>query len=79
MLQRKLHCNADSHPFLLNNPVAVLPLLKFIHSTGHFKSHFGKDQEDKIVTKACQNAELRREAEKLNSAVNNTINCTHNH
>ena len=33
-LHRKLCCNAGSLSFLLNSPAAVLPLLKFVHSTG---------------------------------------------
>ena len=34
MLQRKLCCNMRSLSFLLSSPVAVMPLLKFIHTTG---------------------------------------------
>ena len=34
MLQRKFHQEADSLTFLLSSPVAVLPLLKYIHATG---------------------------------------------
>ena len=79
VLQRKLRRNADSLSFLLNNPIAVLPLLKFVHATGRFKSHFGKNQEDKIATKSRRNAELRREAEKLDSVVNNTANHARDH
>ena len=37
-LQMKLCCNAFSLSFLLSSPVAVKPLLKFVHSTGCFKS-----------------------------------------
>ena len=33
-LHQKLCCNAGSLSFLLNSPAAVLPLLKFVHSTG---------------------------------------------
>ena len=40
ILQRKLCWNAGSLSFLLNSPVAVLPLLKFVHSTGWFKAFF---------------------------------------
>ena len=43
-LQLKLCCNAGSLSFLLNSPVAVFPLLKFVHSTGCFKFFFGKDK-----------------------------------
>jgi hypothetical protein len=58
-LRRKLRRNSDSISFLLSNPSAILPLLKFVHSTGHFKAHFGKDPIDQIQTNARRNAELR--------------------
>ena len=51
-LQLKLCHNAGSLSFLLNSPTAVLPLLKFVHSTGRFKSFFGKDKMDKVFTNA---------------------------
>ena len=37
-LQTKLRRNASLLSFLLSSPVAVKPLLKFVHSTGRFKS-----------------------------------------
>ncbi|KIM89490.1 hypothetical protein PILCRDRAFT_51597, partial [Piloderma croceum F 1598] len=40
-LQLKLRRNAKSLSFLLSNPTAAIPLLKFVHSTGRFKSFFG--------------------------------------
>ena len=50
-LQQKLRCNASSLSFLLSCPVAVLPVLKFVHATGQFKAHFEKSIKDKIPTK----------------------------
>jgi hypothetical protein len=37
-LQTKLRRNAHSLSFLLSSPVAIKPLLNFIHATGRFKS-----------------------------------------
>ena len=45
--------------FLLSSPIAVLPLLKYVHATGRFKTFFGKDKSDKILTNLRRNAELR--------------------
>ena len=61
----KLRRNADSLSFLLSSPIAVKPVLKFIHATGHFKSHIGKNLEDRVPTKSRRNAELRKEFEAL--------------
>jgi len=61
-LQRKLCRNAGSLSFLLSSPDAVLPLLKFVHATGRFKSFFGKDPKDKILTNSRKNAEIRQAA-----------------
>ena len=60
MLNTKLRHNAGSISFLLSSPVAVLPVLKFVHATGRFKAHFGKHLKDKIHTKARHNAELHK-------------------
>jgi hypothetical protein len=49
-LQCKLRHNAGSLSFLLNNLAAVIPLLKFVHSTGRLETFFGKDNKDKIHT-----------------------------
>ena len=49
-LHTKLRCNAGSLSFLLSSPIAALPVLKFVHATGRFKAHFGKNLEDKIPT-----------------------------
>ena len=64
-LQLKLQQNAGSLSFLLSSPVAVLPLLKFMHSTGRFKVFFGKDKGDKILTNSQRNAELQEGLENL--------------
>jgi hypothetical protein len=64
-LQQKLRRNAGSLSFLLSSPVAVLPLLKYVHSTGRFKSFFGKDKADLIPTNSRRNAELRAGLEEL--------------
>jgi ribonuclease HI len=61
-LRRKLRRNADSLPFLLSHPSATLPLLKYVHATGRFKPHFGKDPNDSIQTNARRNAEQRSTA-----------------
>jgi ribonuclease HI len=72
MLKQKLRRNADSISFLLNNPTAVLPLLKFVHSTGRFKSHFRKNPEDRILTNAKRNADLRAKYKELDTAISAT-------
>jgi hypothetical protein len=70
-LRIKLRRNSDSLSFLLSSPVAVLPLLKFVHATGQFKSFFGKSIEERIHTKSRRNAELRQAAELLESSLSN--------
>ena len=55
----KLQCNIGSLSFLLNSPDAVLPVLKFVQPTGHFKSFFSKDKANLILTKSRRNTELR--------------------
>jgi ribonuclease HI len=61
----KLRRNADSLSFLLSSPVAVRPLLKYVHATGRFKPFFGKDIEDRNFTNSRRNTELRTAAEHL--------------
>ena len=73
ILQRKLCRNAGSLSFLLSSPVAVMPLLKFIHATGCFKTHFGKDKVDKINTNSCRNGELRIAADNLESSIRKVV------
>ena len=68
-LHTKLTHNASSLSFLLSSPVAVLPLLKYVHATGRFKSHFGKNVEDKIPTRAQCNAELRTAFKTLDKVI----------
>lgn len=68
-LQMKLRCNMDLLSFLLSSPVATKPLLKFVHATGHFKTHFGKDAEDKILIRALHNAELYRAYKALDKSI----------
>jgi ribonuclease HI len=75
-LRVKLRRNSDSLSFLLSSPVAILPLLKYVHSTGRFKSFFGKNIEDRIPTNARRNAELRSAAERFEATLRN--NATHN-
>jgi hypothetical protein len=58
-LRLKLRRNSDSLPFLLSNPAASLPLLKYMHATGRFKTFFGKDPDNRIQTNAKTNAEQR--------------------
>jgi ribonuclease HI len=58
-LRLKLRRNCDSISFLLSNPSAILPLLKFVHATGRFKTHFGKEPNDRVVTNAMRKAEQR--------------------
>jgi ribonuclease HI len=71
-LQCKLCRNAGSLSFLLNNPAAVIPLLKFVHSTGRLKTFFGKDNENKIHTNAQINAELHTKAAAFEASLNST-------
>ena len=71
-LQRKLRRNTGSLSFL-SSPVAVLPLLKFVHATGCFKSFFGKEKEDKIHTNLRCNRELRIAAEKLELTIRKAV------
>jgi ribonuclease HI len=75
-LRTKLRRNADSLSFLLSSPVAALPLLKFVHATGRFKSFFGKDVDDRIHTNSRRNAELRTAAKAFEASLrnNNTRN-----
>ena len=72
-LQRKLHRNAGSLSFLLSSPVEVMPLLKFVHTTGRFKMFFGKEKSDKIHTNLCRNGKLQLAAEKLESTVRKAV------
>jgi hypothetical protein len=77
-LRIKLRRNTDSLSFLLSSPVAVLPLLKFVHATGRFKSFFGKDIEDRIHTNSRRNAEIRAAAKAFEtSSRNNNSRNTH--
>jgi len=73
-LQHKLCCNAESLSFLPNNPAAVIPLLKFVHSTGRFKIFFSKDDKDKIHTNAHNITELRASAAAFEASLNPTLN-----
>ena len=68
-LHMKLRHNTSSLSFLLSSPIAVLPLLKFIHATGRFKTHFGKKAKERIPTRARRNAELRVAYKTLNKAI----------
>ena len=72
-LQRKLHRNAGSLSFLLSSPDAVLPLLKYVHATGRFRSFFGMDPEDKILTNSCKNAEICQAAVRFETAINDEV------
>jgi hypothetical protein len=73
-LQQKLRHNAGSLSFFLSSPVTVLPLLKFVHATGRFKTFFGKDTTDKIQTNACRNAKLCNALERLEAFIRNPAN-----
>ena len=73
-LQQKLRCNASSLSFLLSSPVAVLPVLKFVHATGRFKAHFGKD---KIPIKSWHNTELCITYEALEKVVSGITSQNH--
>ena len=79
VLQRKLHCNTGSLSFLLSSPVAVMPLLKFGHSTGRFKSFFGKEKDDEIHTNSRRNGELQLEAKKLKSSIRKAVSDKRKH
>ena len=72
-LQRKLHRNTGSLSFLLSSPIAVMPLLKYVHTTGRFKSFFGKDAADKICTNSHHNRELWLAAKKLESNIRKAV------
>ena len=63
--------------FLLSSPVAVLPLLKFVHATGRFKVFFGKDASDKICTNTHHNGELWQAADKLKFAIKKAASDKH--
>ena len=65
ILQRTLRCNMGSLSFLLSSPVAVKPPLKFVHSTGCFKTLFSKDKADRINTNSCHNGELQSAGEQV--------------
>jgi hypothetical protein len=68
-LQRKLRRNTGSLSFLLNNPSAIIPLLKFVHATGRFKSYF--NDNDKPQTNARKNADLRTAISNFVEFINN--------
>ena len=68
-LRTKLRCNSDSLSFLLSSPVAIKPVLKFVHATGCFKSHFGKNLEDRIPTQSRCNADLCRVLTELEKTI----------
>ena len=55
-----------------------MPLLKFIHATGRFKTHFGKDKVDKINTNSRRNGELRIAADNLESSIRKVVSDKHN-
>jgi ribonuclease HI len=69
-LRIKFRCNADSLSFL-SSPVAVLPLLKFVHATGRFKSFFGKDVSERIHTNSRRNAEICTAADTFETFLHN--------
>jgi len=48
-LQSKLRRNASSISFLLSSPVATKHLLKFVHSTGRFKSFLNSGNRDQYT------------------------------
>ena len=62
-LQRKLRRNGSSITFLLSNPIAVKPLLKYIHATGRFKNYFKSKDKDKLLTNAQNIANFRADAQ----------------
>jgi hypothetical protein len=68
-LQRKLRRNAGSLSFLLNNPSAIIPLLKFVHATGRFKSYLNDNK--KLQTNARKNADLRTAIDNFVAFINN--------
>ena len=41
ILQHNLHRQSHNRSYLLSHPAAILPLLKFVHLTGHLKQTFG--------------------------------------
>ena len=77
VLQRKLCHNMSSLSFLLNSPVAVKPLLKYIYSTRQLKHLFSKDKDDKIETNAHHNGELRTAGEWLKLSVRQAVTSNH--
>jgi hypothetical protein len=76
-LESKLRCHTSSISFPLSSPVAVLPLLKYVHATGCFKTHFRKELEERVLTNAHCNAELRSTFEQLKKTIANTTKCGH--
>jgi hypothetical protein len=73
----KLRCklNATSLLFLLSSLVAVLPLQKYVHATGRFKSFFGKIDEDRIQTNAHRNVEIHKAVVQFEALIARNINC----
>jgi len=61
VFQSKLCCNAQSLSFLLSSPVATKPLLKYVHTTGHFKS-FLEARNHSQITNVKNAADLRASA-----------------
>ena len=77
VLQKKLYQNTGSLSFLLSSPIAVLPLLKFVHTTGRFKVFFSKDVIDKIHTNAQHNGELQQAVDKPKLAIKKAVSDKH--
>jgi hypothetical protein len=50
-----------------------MPLLKYVHATGRFKSFFGKDVDNKVRTNSHRNGELWLAAKKLESSIRKAV------
>ena len=63
--------------FFLSSPVALKPTLNYVHSTGQFKTLFGKDKDNRIGTNLQCNGELRTASERLKLSVRKAVtsNC----
>ena len=75
----KLQHNSDTLSFLLSSPITALPLLKFVHSTGQFKTFFGKDISEKTYMNSRWNTELWEATAHLEDFLSNHNVCNTNH
>ena len=63
----------------MSNPIATLPLLKYVYTTGCFKRHFNKDANNHIQMNAKRNAELHLAVTNVSTTMSINAQTTSNH